>query len=103
MKSSRRDFLRGILTAGIAPLIISSRVRGASGAVAPSNKITVGFIGTGDHGRSVNLASMLTLPEAQIVALCDVDRKHLEIAAQMVTASTGKALPEAALYRDWRE
>lgn len=103
MNFTRRNFLRGMLAAGVAPLFISSRVRGAAGAVAPSNRITIAFIGTGDHGRSVNLASMLPMPDARIVALCDVDRKHLEIAAQMVATSTGKALPESALYRDWRE
>lgn len=76
---------------------------GAEGAVAPSNRITLGFIGTGEHGRAVNLASMLTQPDAAIVALCDVDRKHLALAAGMVTKSTGTPLPERALYRDWRE
>jgi len=92
-----------MLTAGAAPLILPPRVWGATAARAPSNRITLGFIGTGDHGRSVNLASMLQLPDAQIVALCDVDRKHLELGADMVAKSTGKPLPESVLYRDWRD
>jgi myo-inositol 2-dehydrogenase / D-chiro-inositol 1-dehydrogenase len=103
MSTSRRHFLRGILAAGVAPLFVRSSVRGAGNAIAPSNKITLGFIGTGDHGRAVNLASMLTLPDAQVVALCDVDRQHLARAAEMVKASTSSALPRSALHRDWRD
>jgi myo-inositol 2-dehydrogenase / D-chiro-inositol 1-dehydrogenase len=103
MSPSRRSFLRSMLVAGVAPAFISSRVRGANGAIAPSNKITFGLIGTGDHGRAVNLASILAEPDAQVVALCDVDRKHLDLAAQMVATRTGKPLPAAALYRDWRD
>ena len=89
MISSRRQFLRGVLAAGAAPWFIPSRALGGGGAVAPSNKIALGFIGTGDHGRAVNLASLLTQPDAQVVALCDVDSKHLALAAQMVTARGG--------------
>ena len=101
--TSRRDFLRGLLAASAAPLILPSRVLGANGATAPSNKITLGFIGTGDHGRGVNLASMLTQPDAQIVALCDVDAKHLELGARMVAERGGAPLPPSVLYRDWRD
>jgi predicted dehydrogenase len=103
MNNSRRYFLQGILVAGAAPLLLSSRVRGASGTVSPSNRITLGFIGVGDHGRAVNLASLLPQPDAQVVALCDVDRQHLERAAGMVTKSVGNALPATSLHRDWRE
>jgi myo-inositol 2-dehydrogenase / D-chiro-inositol 1-dehydrogenase len=103
MNTSRRNFLRGIIAAGAAPLILPTRIFGASGGVAPSNKITLGFIGTGDHGRNVNLASMLTQPDAQMVALCDVDSKHLGMASDMVTKSVGTALPKSAFHGDWRE
>lgn len=101
--SSRRHFLRGIFAAGVAPVFLPSRLLGSSSATAPSNKVALGFIGVGDHGRAVNLASMLAQPDAQVVALCDVDRKHLGLAAQMVTTSTGAAPPGGALHRDWRE
>ncbi|MDO8540286.1 MAG: Gfo/Idh/MocA family oxidoreductase [Opitutaceae bacterium] len=102
MNPTRRDFLRGILAAGSAPLFLPAHIFGANGTVSPSNKITVGFVGTGDHGRAVNLASILTLADVEVVALCDVDRKHLGLAAEMVTRS-GAAPPERALYRDWRD
>jgi myo-inositol 2-dehydrogenase / D-chiro-inositol 1-dehydrogenase len=101
--TTRRHFLRGMLAAGVAPLVVPAHVWGAGRAFKPSDKIALGFIGTGDHGRAVNLASMLTLPDAEIVALCDVDRKHLAMAAEMVAKQTGKAFPQQALYRDWRD
>jgi predicted dehydrogenase len=94
--------LRGIILTGLAPSFIPARLLGAHGATTPSNKITLGFIGTGDHGRAVNLASMLTQPDAEVVALCDVDQKHLQLAAKQVEAHTGNAFPKAGLYGDWR-
>ncbi len=102
MKTSRRHFIQGVLSAGSAPLFLPSHVFGSGGAVSPSNTIALGFIGVGDHGRAVNLASMLTQADARVVALCDVDRKHLALGAQMVTERTGAALPASALHGDWR-
>lgn len=92
-----------MLAAGAAPLVLPSRVFGASNTVSPSNKIALGFIGTGDHGRGVNLASMLAQPDAHIAALCDVDSKHLAMGAEMVVRQGRAAVPKSALYRDWRE
>lgn len=101
--NTRRDFLRGMLAAGIAPLVVPSHAWGSGAATAPSNKITLGFIGVGEHGRAVNLDSMLTQPDAEVVALCDVDQKHLALANEMVARRAGSALPATALHRDWRD
>ena len=46
---SRRRFVQAGAAALAAPCFIPARVLGQD---APSKKITVGFIGTGDHGRS---------------------------------------------------
>ena len=74
---SRRGFLRttasAVCLAGIAPQIVPSSVLGADGQIAPSNRITVGFIGTGDHGMGWNLPPYLRHPAARVVAVCDVD------------------------------
>jgi myo-inositol 2-dehydrogenase / D-chiro-inositol 1-dehydrogenase len=99
----RREFLRGMLAMVAPPALWPLRATGASAPVQPSNRIALGFIGVGDHGRAVNLASFLTQPDAQVVALCDVDAKHLALAAQMIPARTGSILPDSALHRDWRE
>lgn len=103
MIASRRNFLRGVIAAGAAPLFVPARIFGAGPAVSPSNRIALGFIGTGDHGRGVNLASMLAQPDAHIAALCDVDAKHLAMGAEMVVRQGRAAVPKSALYRDWRE
>ena len=64
--------LSGILGFGVAPLVLPSRLFGAS---APSNRITVGIVGTGliasDHVRG-----LLGRDDCQIVALCDVWRSQ---------------------------
>jgi predicted dehydrogenase len=82
---TRRAFLQHTATAlATAPLVVRSSVLGADGAVAPSNQITVGFIGVGDHGTNWNLAYYLRLPAARVVAVCDVDSRRLERAKETV-------------------
>ena len=85
---SRRTFLRQSAAAAAAaiaaPTILPASARGAEGLTAPSNRITVGFIGTGDHGTGWNLPPFLKHKDAQVVAVCDVDRNHLLRAKGMV-------------------
>jgi predicted dehydrogenase len=110
-KTSRRAFLRrmGLATGALAvgPLIVPSRVLGRGG-VAPSNRITLGFIGTGRQATYANIPGFINEPDAQIVALCDVDswrlaeaRKYVEdFYAQPTDAGSYKG---CATFRDWRE
>ena len=54
----RREFLQtsaAVAAACAAPTIIPARALGADGNVAPSNRITVGFIGIGRQGLCFNL------------------------------------------------
>ena len=55
---SRRSFIKGAATAAtgviVFPYIVPSSVFGKSSGVLPSNRITLGFIGVGDHGTRVN-------------------------------------------------
>lgn len=78
---TRRKFLTRTATATfaavVAPQIVRSSVLGMGGATSPNNRITVGFIGTGDHGVGWNLGPYLRHKDAQVVAACDVDSKHL--------------------------
>ena len=46
---SRRGFLKSTAVAA-APLVVPGSVLGLNGAVAPSNRITMGFIGVGNQG-----------------------------------------------------
>lgn len=88
-----------------APLIVPGRVLGAPGDTAPGNRITLGFIGLGGHGVGVNLKSFLHQPDAQVVALCDVDRQRLDAAAELVRqsyAATGRGGTGVFTTGDWR-
>jgi predicted dehydrogenase len=62
---SRRQFLGA---AAVAPLVVTSPVRGDK---APSERITLGFIGVGTMGRG-HLGSFLNFPEVEVLAVCDV-------------------------------
>jgi predicted dehydrogenase len=109
---SRRQFLKhsslalGALAAG--PLIVPGRVLGADGAVSPGNRITLGMIGTGDHGIDRNLRGFLAQSDAQVVAVCDVDRGRREMAKQLVEQQYASKQEKGtfkgcASYNDFRE
>jgi predicted dehydrogenase len=101
---SRRGFLKRtayIAGASLAfPHIVPSSAMGNAGTVTPSERITVGFIGVGGHGRAVNLTNFLGNADAQAVAVCDVDRKHMNIARDMVNKKYGNK--DCATYMDFR-
>ena len=80
---SRRRFLAttgAALGAGlVAPSIIPASALGTDGKVAPSNRIGVGMIGLGRQSLAHNLPVFMRAPDAQVVALCDVDRWRLQV------------------------
>ncbi|MCE5270598.1 Gfo/Idh/MocA family oxidoreductase [bacterium] len=70
---SRRGFLRNsawAAGAGLGALALGTRSSMVSGAVAPSDKITVGYIATGARPQQI-MDAMLTVPQFEIVAVCD--------------------------------
>jgi predicted dehydrogenase len=74
-------------TAGTAvglPVLIPSRALGRSGAIAPSERITLGFIGVGMMGQG-HVRVCAGYEEAQILAVCDADqwrREHNKTAVE---------------------
>ena len=84
--ATRRTFLKTAALAA-APTIIPASALGlaSSGRPAPSERIAIGFVGTGDHGISMNVRSFLGQPDAQVVALCDVDQSNLNRAIETAT------------------
>ena len=78
---ARRRFLAASAATLTAPLIIPAA---SLGAAAPSNKITVGFIGTGSHGVGRNLKMYLQQSDARVLAVCDVDAGRMRDAKQLV-------------------
>ena len=95
---TRRHFLRlGACTAAL-PTLIPARLLGAE---APSNQITVGFIGTGDHGTNWNLRRYLKLSDARVLMVCDVDATRKEFAKEQVDAAYKNK--DCAMAKDFRE
>jgi predicted dehydrogenase len=86
---TRRRFLgravgAGALAAGVGPTIVPSFVVGAGdGAVPPSERITMGFIGVGGQG-TYDMGNLLGHREVQGVAVCDCDRRATARAREAV-------------------
>lgn len=89
-QKNRRDFLKkASLAAGIFT-IVPRQVLGGQGFVAPSDKLTKAIIGVGSMGRGhLNY-------EGELVAICDVDRNHLDKAAAM----SGSGIKTFSDYRE---
>ncbi len=105
----RRGFLKrtAAATAGIAgfPLIVPSS---AFGATAPSERITLGFIGLGKMGRESHLNSHMGKAHVQILALSDVESGRLDQSKGMVEKRYADAMGKGTYsgcdtYRDFRE
>ncbi len=103
-KITRRDLLRrtGAAAAGVIgfPYVVSSSVLGKDGAVAPSERVTIGCVGVGPRGRGVMMEA-LQRPEAEVVALCDVKKSALATADGAREYASHKK--GCAMYRDFRE
>ena len=101
---TRRGFLRrGAATAGAAavfPSLIPSTAMGAGVSTAPSDRIVMGAIGVGSMGTG-DMHNFLGRKEVQMVAVCDVDRRHRENAKRAVDQRYSSASCEA--YLDYRE
>jgi len=101
---SRRGFLKHAGACGVAlaaPAIIPARVFGLGWRAAPGNRVTIGMIGVGSHGVARNLRGFLAQPDAQIVAVCDVDGGRCRKAQELVNKAYGNN--DCATYRDFRD
>jgi hypothetical protein len=72
-KINRRKFIGTAAAASLAFTIVPRHVLGGPGYVAPSDKITLGYIGCGTQGLR-EMASLITNPAIQIVAVCDPNK-----------------------------
>jgi len=81
---TRRTFMKRASAAAVfAPMVIPASALGGSGRPAPSDRITLGCIGMGGQGIG-NMKRFLRLNGIQVLAVCDVDRKHLHKARDVV-------------------
>jgi predicted dehydrogenase len=107
-KISRRSFLGTAAAAAAVPYVIPSAVLGRDGAAAPNERIAYGLIGCGGHGTGWNLPQIFRCPDAQVVAVCDVDDDRTRGATATVeehySQTLGKALYKGCTaYGDFRD
>ncbi len=82
------------------PMIVKADVLGRNGAVPPSDRVTMATIGVGWMG-SGHLGEFAKVPQAQIVAVCDIDETHLTQAKSFVDLKYGNQ--SCATYRAFEE
>ena len=88
--NNRRKFLKQLSVAAGAFTIVPSHVLGGSRHTAPSDKLTKAIIGVGGMGRG-HIGY-----EGELLAICDVDTKHLAKAQSMLDRKVDE-------YADFRE
>lgn len=101
---NRRNFLRSGAIGLTALTIVPRHVLGGQAFTAPSDQITLGFIGTGKQARESLLSPFVK--RTRIEALCDVDSRKLErfkSATESLYEKEGQTAKGIKLYEDFRE
>ena len=102
MALNRRSFLKRTAAAtalfSILPRQVMGKMGGANHFVAPSDQLTRGLIGVGGIGRSGH--HFASDQSCRLVALCDVDQKHLDSA---VAAAKKNFNETVKAYHDFRD
>ena len=78
-QTSRRKFLKSALAVGAGFVIVPRHVLGGNGYLPPSDQLTKAIIGVGGMGRG-----HIPYEGTKVVAICDVDKVHLEKAASLI-------------------
>ena len=94
---NRRNFLKG----SFASLVFSSFGLYGFELMNPTRPYKIGLIGTGWYGKS-DLFKMIQVTRVEVIALCDVDKKQLSSAADLVSKRQN-SLKKPLLYNDYRE
>lgn len=93
MSTTRRDFLKKSITAGlgmiITPTIVPASVFEPN---APSNRINIGAIGTGRISRDHDMPGVWKYDDVRIIAAADVDADRVADAKKLVEAYYSKKL-----------
>jgi len=103
---NRRTFLKRAAAAGAAVALPTGCTRTSVTPsapvkpVSPSNRIVLGAIGIGWQGGE-NMNGFLNNDDVQVVALCDIDKEHLDEAKRMVDRHYGNR--DCQTHHDFRE
>jgi len=109
-KIGRRQFLRtaaGVAAGAIVfPYVVPSSALDGAGNTAPSDRITLGFIGSGKQSTHL-IRSFLNSPGTQVLAVCDVDKLKLQRGQKMIAdyyaRKTSRAYNSCESYGDFRD
>ncbi len=101
---NRRQFIKSAaaLTAGSAifPYVVPSSTLGKAGMLPPSERINLGFIGTGNRGSSL-LVNFLGLKDCRALAACDVKKPQRDQAKNRIDKHYNNT--DCKTYNDFRE
>lgn len=102
---TRRQFVKAAATALAAPMIVPRSALGLGEKVAPSERITLAFIGTGKMANDYHLSELLRFPDVQALAVCEVDKTRREHARERVESAYSKeaAYKGCSEHVDFRE
>lgn len=103
LDGSRRDLLRGAVTAAASFAIVPRHVLGGAGYVPPSDKVTIASIGLGRQGQAITM-ELLARPDVRIVAVCDCNagsKNYVEYGDNDLLKSARKLLGPG--YENWGE
>ncbi len=105
---NRRRFLKQTASVAIFPWIVPAGVLGSEKRLAPSERLVMGFIGTGGQGTRhigggiwVQGGGFLSKPGVQVVAVCDVNRNNRQNAQNLVNNFYRNQ--DCQAYLDFRE
>ena len=77
--TTRRNFIKNSALAATAFTIVPRFVLGGKGYIPPSDQLTKAIVGVGGMGRG-----HIPYAGTRVVAICDVDRKHLREASELI-------------------
>ncbi len=97
---ARRGFLKSVLAAGAASLVVPGHVLGLDRKPSPNDKLTLGVIGVGAQGQ-YDLGAFLNFADVRVTAICDVNERNLAAAKQKIATTYGR--DEVKVYRDFRQ
>lgn len=100
---SRRNFLKTSATAAAGFMILPRHTLGGSEFLAPSDRINLGYIGTGKQAQGL-LHNIGAVRETMVLAVCDVDqKKRAHFANKATELNRQKAAHPVDVYADYRE
>src|SRR4051794_19092224 len=97
---NRREFLGASAAAGLAMTAFAPHIAGA----ADAKPLRAGLIGCGWYGKNDLFRLIQVKPDVQVVSLCDVDKRQITEAAELVAARLPSArTTPPRLYGDYRQ